>query len=219
MLYIKNKINFTSETSGIDTFEKCLDKKHFVNYKKDIFYKYNSKGFRDNEWPKNLKNAIWCVGDSFTVGIGQPFEETWPQQLSKITGKKCINIGQDGCSNDYIAKRVNYIWRTYQPKHIIVMWSYLHRRKNLHYLKSDFGTKEDFANLVKNYSKVAKIPTNILHYIIPNGSLTDPTRFKYFCKKHNLEIKQIKQMDFARDYHHFDIKTVKNICNHMAKNI
>ena len=76
-----------SKNSGMDTLEECQDKDHYLSYTKDISYRYNSRGFRDHEWPEDLSDVVWCVGDSFTVGIGQPFEETWPQLLGKKLGK------------------------------------------------------------------------------------------------------------------------------------
>ena len=48
-------------------------------------------------------------GDSFTAGIGQPQEETWPQLLQKKIGKRCLNLGEDGCSNDTIYLRIKKI--------------------------------------------------------------------------------------------------------------
>ena len=68
------------------------------------------------------------MGDSFTVGIGQPFEETWPKVLEKKIGRKCLNLGEDGCSNDTITQRVQEIYKLHKPQLIIVMWSFLHRR-------------------------------------------------------------------------------------------
>jgi len=77
MLRVENKIGIPeSKATGMDTLELCLNKEYFKSYTKQISYRYNSKGFRDDEWPEDLSDVIWCVGDSFTVGIGQPFEET-----------------------------------------------------------------------------------------------------------------------------------------------
>jgi hypothetical protein len=93
VLKIKNRIGIPeSKNSGMDTLEKCLDKDHYLSYTKDISYRYNSRGFRDHEWPEDLSDVIWCVGDSFTVGIGQPFEETWPNILQKQIGMRCLNL-------------------------------------------------------------------------------------------------------------------------------
>ena len=47
MLKIQNKINLNQKTSGMDTYKWCRNKNYFKNYKKEISYSYNSKGFRD----------------------------------------------------------------------------------------------------------------------------------------------------------------------------
>ena len=138
----------------MDTLEKCLDKDHYLSYTKDISYRYNSRGFRDHEWPEDLSDVIWCVGDSFTVGIGQPFEETWPKLLQKKLGERCLNLGEDGCSNDTIALRIKEIFKLHNPRLIVVMWSYLARRRidgeNVFHDKNDFGDDKDLVNFSKN---------------------------------------------------------------------
>ena len=160
-----------SKNSGIDTLEECRDKDHFLSYTKDISYRYNSKGFRDHEWPEDLSDVVWCVGDSFTVGIGQPFEETWPQVLEKKIGKRCINLGEDGCSNDTMSLRIQEICKLYKPKLIVVMWSYFSRRrvngKNRMCDKKDFGNQEDLENFSKNFKIVNELPTSIVNLLIP----------------------------------------------------
>jgi len=227
MLKIKDRIGVPDhKTSGIDTIEKCEDQEHFKSYPKDISYRYNSRGFRDNEWPDDLSDVIWCVGDSFTVGIGQPFEETWPYLLERKLGKRCLNLGEDGCSNDTIALRTQEICKLYNPKLVVIMWSYLHRRrvgnKDVHYDRKDFGFPEDIKNFLKNFKIVNKLPISIINTIIPN---TMPGRFQknksflnyYLQKKTGVknDLTEVKQVDWARDFHHFDINTSQNITNHI----
>lgn len=125
--------------SGIDCIENCLDKKHFKSYSYDIDYKFNSRGFRDAEWPDsavNLKNAIWCVGDSFTVGIGSPFAHIWPQILQQQSHCRTINVSMDGASNNWMARQAVKILADVNPKKLIIHWSYLHRREGLTALNS-----------------------------------------------------------------------------------
>jgi hypothetical protein len=129
---LPSRINQTWAYSGIDSLEDCLDKKHFESYPHDITYNYNSRGFRDAEWPdtiEQLQSAIWCVGDSFTVGLGSPLEHTWPWILQQATLRRIINVSMDGASNMWIARHVNLIKKQIDPKNIIAMWSYVHRRE------------------------------------------------------------------------------------------
>ena len=118
--------------SGIDSYKCCNDKNHYRVYLYDVSYNYNSRGFRDHEWPGSLtdfKKTIWCVGDSFTSGIGSPFEHTWPQVLSKRLGQRTINVSLDGASNNWIARQAKMRLTEIAPDIIIVHWSFSHRRE------------------------------------------------------------------------------------------
>ena len=219
MLTVKTKIGLSvRDTMSPDTLDECLNQEHFRAYNKKISYSYNSKGFRDLEWPEDMSDVIWCVGDSFTVGLGQPFDETWPQLLQKSIGKRCINIGEAGCSNDMIQLRVNEIRKKYNPQKIIVMWSYPWRRfvegKNVHFDQQDFGAEEDMQNFLTNYNLCVD-QNKIIHSIIPtkwsDDEITSSTYSKMwqmiFEKKGIADMIVFPQLDHARDYIHFDIKT------------
>ena len=225
MLKISHSIAQTeTSTSGLDSLENCLDKDHFRNYPKKISYKYNSRGFRDHDWPDDLSDVVWCVGDSFTVGMGQPFEETWPQVLERKLDKRCINIGEDGCSNDIIQKRVIDIIENHKPKLIVVMWTYLHRRfvngKNVHLDKNDFGADKDLKNFIKNYELCATRQTKIIHSIIPvgYGSGENANLMAGILKKKNInDVIVFPQLDHARDHLHFDINTSELVTDLMIE--
>lgn len=222
MLIVEKDINFYGKTKGMDSYEKCNDKQHFKNYKKEITYQYNSRGFRDREWPADLTDAVWCVGDSFTVGLGQPYTETWPYLLETKLKKRCINLGEDGCSNDTICLRVEEIVKNYKPSLIVVMWSYFHRRreqgKNVQYNTNDFGDEKDLQNFIVNYKQVNKLPTQIINLLIPNAFISKEEILKYCFKKNKIEdVYMIEQVDYARDYQHFDIETSKKITDMVIK--
>jgi hypothetical protein len=139
-LFLYNKVNVFQEYSGIDSEQHCLDKVHFKQYPWPISYQYNSRGFRDQEWPTaldQLKDCIWCIGDSFTVGIGSPIEHTWCHILSQGSGKKTINISMDGASNDWISRISQDIAQLVNPTNMVIMWSYIHRRESPDYQPRD----------------------------------------------------------------------------------
>jgi hypothetical protein len=126
---IFNRVNQKWRYSGMDSIDQCRDPDHFKSYPYSVEYNYNSRGFRDDEWPQDLTDAVWCLGDSFTVGLGAPREHTWPYLLQQRIGHKCINLGMDGGSNNWMARRACEILNEQQPKLIIIHWSYLHRRE------------------------------------------------------------------------------------------
>ena len=41
----------------------------YFNYPYKVNYKFNSRGFRDNEWPNNLNDRVWCIGDSAVINL------------------------------------------------------------------------------------------------------------------------------------------------------
>ena len=130
---LPSRVNQRWQYSGIDSIEHCLNKDHFQSYPYSIEYVYNSRGYRDAEWPDTLdelKRAIWCFGDSFTVGVGQALEHTWPQVLSKKLNRRIINVSMDGASNDWIYRKINRIIEIIDPMIIVVLWSYTHRTEH-----------------------------------------------------------------------------------------
>ncbi len=78
LLTVPELANRQCDYTGIDSVNECLDRELFTQWPHVIDYRYNSRGFRDQEWPQDLASAIWCLGDSFTVGLGSRFEQTWP---------------------------------------------------------------------------------------------------------------------------------------------
>ena len=122
----KNKLLYTT---GMDNPASCLNKKHFDRYPWKIDYQYNSRGFRDHEWPDNLNDVIWCIGDSFTTGIGVPLEHTWWKVLHSRTNKRCINISMDGASNDWILRQLLYILQHFPQAKFVVVWSFITRNE------------------------------------------------------------------------------------------
>jgi hypothetical protein len=130
---IPSRVNQHWLHSGIDSPELCLDKKHFESYAYSVEYNYNSRGYRDQEWPVSideLKHGIWCLGDSFTVGLGSPLEHTWPYVLQQATNTRTINVSMDGASNNWMARKAIRVLQEISPKIIIIQWSYIARRES-----------------------------------------------------------------------------------------
>ena len=177
-LIIPSKANLKIKYLGMDSIEKCHDPRYFLSYPYDVDYTYNSRGFRDAEWPENLSRAIWCIGDSFTLGLGAPVTHTWPSRLAKLTQRPTINISLDGASNEWIARTAGKIINNINPQHVVIMWSFTHRRESndltlndeqrvLHYVKSTVEQDwQNFLNCRKDFN-------NIIEFAIPNFHLID----------------------------------------------
>lgn len=128
-LFLSTRASQQWNYTGIDSPEWARDKTHFKNYPHTISYCYNTRGFRDSEWPVDVGRAIWCLGDSFTAGVGSPLEHIWPQILQQRSGTRTINVSLDGASNQWIARKAQYILTVAQPQTIVIQWSYVSRRE------------------------------------------------------------------------------------------
>ena len=211
--------------TGIDSPDRCLHKHHFKDYPYPISYKYNSRGFRDSEWPENLNECIWCIGDSFTSGVGQPYEHIWPQVLSNRLNVRTINVSMDGASNDWISRKLILVAETIKPKTIIVQWSYTNRRekplnvgetlddydRRIHFL-SDSQSLDDAMHTIEciknSIYACDKSNTVLINSFIPD--FVDPEFKKEFWNefdKLNTPVIQYRPVDWARDRYHYDIKT------------
>ena len=116
--------------TGIDSKAHCLNPQWFKQYPYSVAYKYNSRGFRDAEWPDDLSQAIWCMGDSFSVGLGSPLHHTWPNILQHKTQTRCINVSLNGASNQWISRKIVSLSQSLFPRCVVVHWSYIHRRES-----------------------------------------------------------------------------------------
>lgn len=179
-LIIPSNANKSCQYSGMDTVDLCMDLDHFKSYPYNVNYNYNSRGFRGQEWPSgksDLADAIWCVGDSFTVGIGAPIEHTWPEKLAALTNRRTINVSMDGASNEWIARTTKKIVNAISPRHIVVMWSFTHRREHpdtrlddsqriQHYVKST--VEQDWDNFLQCKHEIQQLNSNIIEFAVPN---------------------------------------------------
>jgi hypothetical protein len=278
---LTSRSNQTWAFSGLDTFEQCIDQQHFSSYPHNISYVYNSRGFRDCEWPTTvdeLSEAVWCIGDSFTVGVGSPLEFTWPQVLQHQLQRRCINVSMDGASNNWISRTASKIIKEIRPKTVVVLWSYFHRREhpdtqlldeqrrlhclgtsdhedfinfqtcffdllevcNLMHTQSihatipgayrilDFDQLNESWNNIRDPSWPAAVPVSLSQFhalpqhiqteIIKNHQVFDDYTLYYsvtdFVSTH--QIFDVPQLDFARDHHHFDLKTSQHFVNYIV---
>ena len=128
-LFLPSLAGTVWEYSGIDSPDRCFDRDHFAAYPHNIQYCYNSRGFRDAEWPDHFDGVIWCVGDSFTHGLGVPQAHAWPAVLERRTGRRCMNISMDGASNNWIARTALAILKEFPTADVVLHWSFIHRRE------------------------------------------------------------------------------------------
>ena len=190
---LASRVNQCWPYSGIDSPELCSDARHFESYPHKVEYRYNSRGYRDQEWPESreqLKNSIWCLGDSFTVGVGSAVSHTWPYVLQQVTDTRTINVSMDGASNSWIQRQAVAVCQHIQPKFMIIHWSYITRgellnddlddeQRRMHYSSELIDTTRAMSNFKRLVFDLEanKGHTRIIHSFIPkfavNGTLRE----------------------------------------------
>ena len=230
-------IGLETSNSGIDTYEHAIDKNHYNTYPYDISYKYNSRGYRDEEWPENLNECIWCVGDSFTNGIGQPFEHIWPQILQQKLNHHTINISMDGASNHWISRKILRIADVIRPKTIIAQWTFPHRTESNYTKANDYARRMWFDKHSEPTDEILQSMHSIrtaidccknanitlINSIIPFiMNMTDKSYSDYYWN----EINKIKSnslfvdynfYDHARDGNHYGVLTATDFVDNLVK--
>jgi hypothetical protein len=179
-LVVPNLINQKFDFYSPDTLLHCTDQKYFKKYPYDVTYQFNSRGFRDDEWPDDLENALWCIGDSATVGIGAPVGHSWPSRLNVMTNLPTINLGIRGLDNRTISYIAQEVITNINPKNIIILWSFFERRpagspglltdspqSNQLILDNDLGHIEYFKQCVLPINNLSS-KTNIVHGFVPH---------------------------------------------------
>jgi hypothetical protein len=73
---------------------------------KSLTYKFNSAGFRDDEFDQ--QPAGLAIGCSHTQGVGVKNEHTWPSQLQSMMGQKIWNLGVGGSALDTCYRLLDY---------------------------------------------------------------------------------------------------------------
>lgn len=242
-LVLPSYANRLVSTEGCDSiFSRIKDKRRWLNWPA-FEYRYNSRGFRDQEWPKNLESSIWCLGDSFTVGLGSSVQDTWPYILGQRLLSRTINVSMNGASNDWISRRTLDIIKTVAPKTIVVHWSYIHRRELDQASLSDEqrriwhkdeterlnnSQEINLANFIENVSKVeqGKNQTQIIHSFVPayskepkiNGHRIVTERMLYELNLSDV-VPEFDILDYSRDEIHYHVKTAKYFVDQIIKKI
>lgn len=147
----------------------------------NLNYKINNLGFRDIDIDvKNLNNRIFVIGDSMTLGLGLPYEQTWPVQLEKLIDKDIIKIAWQSVSNDWMIKVFDII-KNFNPTDIFIQFTLIQRKTvfNEDHVEH-YELDEDIFNN-KNFEKnfIAKFDQQ-LDYIIKESSLRNIKTFITF---------------------------------------
>ena len=203
---------------GIDSPEHCFDPKRWYDHP-PITYDFNSYGYRDHEWESA---DLWIIGDSFSMGLGQPYEETWPRQLEKLLNIRVNKVCCNGAGNDWIDAAYQLIRQ--QTPRIVIMWSFLYRQMK----------RTDDVLLLSGHEKLSKVKNlaavehhvsqrwldiyrkydreDVLFSFVPNWNQSLAT---LEAEKDPRAISYVMQ-DLARDGFHFGPQTSRDIARAFA---
>lgn len=120
-----------------EEFINSDDKKHFdINSRDPVYYEYfkqhgwlepraitykiNSHGFRCDEFDTDLDSLV-ALGCSFTMGIGLPLQDTWPQLVGKALNLKPYTLAWGGSSADTCFRLAEYWIPRLKPKLVVML--------------------------------------------------------------------------------------------------
>lgn len=107
-------------------FATNLDKlgKIWPWWNRSVQYTVNSQGYRCSEFDQvDWSQSILCFGCSITFGVGVDDSDTWPSQLSLITGIPTVNLGIAGGSIQINwANSVRLIAAGIRPRGVVYYW-------------------------------------------------------------------------------------------------
>jgi len=213
-LKIGGYMNYQSETLGTDSPKLCHKLSYYNNFPYKFNYSFNSLGYRERPVEEYLTNAIITIGDSATIGIGIPANLSYAHNLEILSNHQVLNFSMCGASNDWMARKLEIILKYFDPKAIIIHYSFIHRREKNEPTWFDdertlcepcFNEIEDCENWIFNHKKITSLVNNIptVYSAIPTWKPTDR-----LIPYHIIETKQV---DFARDYFHYGPITCANL--------
>jgi lysophospholipase L1-like esterase len=81
-----------------------------VLQRRSVLYSIDENGFR--ETTPIEKARVFALGDSYVFGTGVSQDQTWPEQLERITGKAIYNLGVNGTSPKQQLMLLEYLLNT-----------------------------------------------------------------------------------------------------------
>lgn len=108
-----------------DTEENFKQKENNVFTPESFGYTFNQYGYRigARDWDLNTtKKKIITLGCSHTVGVGVPFEKTWPALFAEELDGELFNLAVTGSSADTVFRTLYQSIDIIQPDIVAVFW-------------------------------------------------------------------------------------------------
>ena len=227
---------------GLDDPKHCkkdVDEFHKWPDGDKISYAFNSRGFRDEDWPdtiEEMRKAIWMVGDSFTMGMGIAYDQAYKRAMEKATGKRVIDISLDGTWPSWRRRIALKITREIQPELIFVHWGYIWRYKRKYrtlaqevrdtiFKNQEQSAMDGFIKTFRTLWDEPKGQTKLIHNFLPKFAGQNKSQNEIFAEIQKFTGEDTpyvcwdnEQLDTGRDGWHWGTKTVqKYVENNLKK--
>lgn len=189
-----------------------------------ITYKFNSHGFRSNEFSN--KPSIMFLGCSHTVGIGLPVEATWPYIVSQKLNLEMCNLGLSSGSCDSAFRIANHYVSKIKPQVVFLLAPDQARLEVLGIDSIDAITAMDASGLAKEtfYRKWLSVEENQRM-----NQEKNILAIKHLCHVNNVKFANLYSWhtvnygnataDKARDLQHWGRLRNQDIANHVLETI
>lgn len=214
-LYIEHKnkeLNWLA-TDSEERFQqnskfRLKELKFFGWLDKKITYKFNSHGFRCDEFSD--QDSIMFLGGSDTLGLGLPLEESWSWLIANKLNLKFVNLGLDGGSADTAFRMcLGYIDKV-KPKIVVYNRPPMSRLELIYKNRpvsvcltgySEYSDNEYIQNFLLDETNIAlNYEKNLL--AMRMLCLERNIKFVYFNNFED-EITSLSKTDYARDLIHY----------------
>ena len=171
---------------------------------KSFTYKFNSHGFRCNEFSDDP--TIMFLGASSTVGVGLPIDYIWPEVISKNLNMRCANLAIGGSSCD-TAFRLCHGWIDIIKPHLVIFFGPPSGRLEL--VNADTITNLNLAwpDTNKDFLKKWGIDDNNIYF----NEIKNRLAIENLCLSRNIKFHfvnfGIDKIDLARDLMHSGINS------------
>ena len=192
--------------------------------KKQFTYKFNSHGFRSDEFSN--EDSIMFLGDSYVFGTGVPNEVTWTYLVSQELKLRNFNLGISGGSNDTSFRLAEHYIPQLKPKIIVHLTSFADRVELLTedvvytMLHNGFYLPERYMSFYKDWITTEENGLSNMKKNIYG--------IRYICQMHGIKLIEARNQDYweipkrpsgniARDLFHAGPDVHRIIANDILK--
>lgn len=212
ILKIDRYANLVCDTLGMDCEQHCFNPLHYRQYPHKVNYEFNELGYRTRSVSQIQGNEILAIGDSFTLGLGVAQSHTWPELLAKELNYPVLNFSLNGASNDWMVRKTSQLLTVFNPRCIVVHYTFSHRRERPFSDWTDderteceplYTHDENYQNWRRAFDYFSSLPVPVVHSFISDWH----TQVIDYALLPGKVIAPMSKIDLARDGFHYGPQT------------